>query len=108
MELSDPADTVEDDRLEYQRPLQVPAPLNDSGPEVGQRCQKTVSPTAIGGVVQLFPAETKNGGSKWTRPPTDELLLDTVNEAKVKEDIKQAFSAYLFFINSNDKKHSQL
>jgi hypothetical protein len=37
-----------------------------------------------------------------------ELLLDTVKEAKVKEDVKQAFLAYLFFINSNDKKHSQL
>jgi hypothetical protein len=31
-----------------------------------------------------------------------------VKEAKVKEDIKQVFLAYLFFINSNDKKHSQL
>jgi hypothetical protein len=37
-----------------------------------------------------------------------ELLADTVKEAKVKEDVKQAFLAYLFFINSNDKKHSQL
>jgi hypothetical protein len=37
-----------------------------------------------------------------------ELLLDTVKEAKVKEDVKQAFLAYLFFINSNKKKHSQL
>jgi hypothetical protein len=37
-----------------------------------------------------------------------ELLLDIVNEAKVNEDVKQAFSAYLFFINSNNKKHSQL
>jgi hypothetical protein len=37
-----------------------------------------------------------------------ELLLDTVSEAKVKEDVKQAFAAYLFFINSNNKKHSQL
>ncbi len=37
-----------------------------------------------------------------------ELLLDTVKEAKVKEDVKQAFLAYLFFINSNDKKHCQL
>ena len=36
------------------------------------------------------------------------LLLNTVKEAKVKEDVKQAFLAYLFFINSNDKKHSQL
>jgi hypothetical protein len=35
-----------------------------------------------------------------------ELLLDTVTEVKVKEDIKQAFLAYLFFINSNKKKHS--
>ncbi len=31
-----------------------------------------------------------------------------MKEAKVKEDVKQAFLAYLFFINSNDKKHSQL
>ncbi len=37
-----------------------------------------------------------------------ELLLDTLKEAKVKEDIKQAFLAYLFFINSNDKKQSWL
>ena len=37
-----------------------------------------------------------------------ELLLDTVTKAKVKEDVKQAFLAYLFFINSNNKKHSQL
>jgi hypothetical protein len=37
-----------------------------------------------------------------------ELLSDTVKEAKVKEDVKQAFMAYLFFINSNDKKHSLL
>ncbi len=37
-----------------------------------------------------------------------EFLFDTVKEAKVKEDVKQAFLAYLFFINSNDKKHSQL
>ncbi len=37
-----------------------------------------------------------------------ELLLDTVKEAKVKEDVKQAFLANLFFINSNNKKHNQL
>jgi hypothetical protein len=37
-----------------------------------------------------------------------ELLLDTMKEAKVKEDVKQVFLAYLFFINSNNKKHSQL
>ncbi len=37
-----------------------------------------------------------------------EMLSDTVKEAKVKEDVKQAFLAYLFFINSNIKKHSQL
>ncbi len=37
-----------------------------------------------------------------------ELLLDTVKEAKVKEGVIQAFLAYLFFINSNNKKHSQL
>jgi hypothetical protein len=38
----------------------------------------------------------------------NELLIDTAKEAKVKEDVKQAFLAYLFFINSNDKKHSHL
>ncbi len=37
-----------------------------------------------------------------------DLLLDSTKEAKVREDVKQAFLAYLFFINSNDKKHSQL
>jgi hypothetical protein len=35
-------------------------------------------------------------------------LSDPVWEAKVKEDVKQAFLAYLFFININNKKHSQL
>jgi hypothetical protein len=39
--------------------------------------------------------------------PDYELLSNTVKDAKVKEDVKQAFLAYLFFINS-DKKHSQL
>jgi hypothetical protein len=52
MESSDPADAVEDDHLEYQQTLQVSPPLNDSNPEVGQRCQKTVSPAAIGEIVQ--------------------------------------------------------
>ncbi len=37
-----------------------------------------------------------------------ELLFDTVKEATVNKDVKQAFLAYLFFINSNNKKHSQL
>jgi hypothetical protein len=37
-----------------------------------------------------------------------DLLSDTVKEDKVKDDVKQAFLAYLFFINSNNKKHSQL
>jgi hypothetical protein len=36
------------------------------------------------------------------------LLSDTVKEDKVKDDIKQAYLAYLFFINSNDMKHIQL
>jgi hypothetical protein len=35
-------------------------------------------------------------------------LADVAKESKVKDDTKQAFLAYLFFINSNDKKHSQL
>jgi hypothetical protein len=37
-----------------------------------------------------------------------DLPLDTVKEANVKEDVKQAFLSYLFFININDKKPSQL
>jgi hypothetical protein len=37
-----------------------------------------------------------------------ELLSITEKEANVKEDVKQTFLAYLFFINSNDKKHCQL
>jgi hypothetical protein len=37
-----------------------------------------------------------------------DLLSDTVKEDKDKDDVKQAFLAYLFFINSNNKKHSQL
>ncbi len=36
------------------------------------------------------------------------MLSETVKEAKVKDDVKQAFLAYLIFINSNDKKHTQL
>jgi hypothetical protein len=36
------------------------------------------------------------------------LLLDTVKDVKVKEEVKQAFLAYLFFINSNNNKHRQL
>jgi hypothetical protein len=36
------------------------------------------------------------------------LLSDTVKEDKVKDDVKQAYLAYLFFIDSNNKKHSQL
>ena len=37
-----------------------------------------------------------------------DLLSDPIKEDKVKEDVKQGFLAYLFVINSNDKKHSQL
>ncbi len=37
-----------------------------------------------------------------------DLLSDAIKEDKVKEDVKQAFLAYLFFGNSNNKKHSQL
>ncbi len=33
---------------------------------------------------------------------------DAIKEDKVKEDVKQAFLPYLFFSNSNNKKHSQL
>ncbi len=36
-----------------------------------------------------------------------DLLSDTVKEDKVKDDVKQAFLAYLFFINSNDKEEAQ-
>ena len=35
-------------------------------------------------------------------------LADATKKSKVKDDAKQAFLAYLSFINSNDKKHSQL
>jgi len=35
-------------------------------------------------------------------------LSDPVREVKVKEEVKQAFLAYLFLINSSYKKHSQL
>jgi len=38
----------------------------------------------------------------------DSLADATKKESKVKDDVKQAFLAYLFFVNSNDKKHSQL
>ncbi len=37
-----------------------------------------------------------------------ELLSNPVKEATIKENVKQAFLAYLFCINSNDEKHSQL
>jgi hypothetical protein len=37
-----------------------------------------------------------------------DLLSDTIKKDKVKDDVEQAFLAYLFFINSNNKKHSQL
>jgi hypothetical protein len=37
-----------------------------------------------------------------------DLLSGSSKEAKVKEDVKQAFLAYLFFSNSNNEKHSQL
>jgi hypothetical protein len=36
------------------------------------------------------------------------LIPYPVKKAKVKGGVKQAFMAYLFFINNNDKKHSQL
>ncbi len=39
---------------------------------------------------------------------TKNTHTQSVKEAKVKEDVKQAFLAYLFFINSKDKNHSQL
>jgi hypothetical protein len=39
---------------------------------------------------------------------TDYVPSDTVKEAKVKKDVKQAFLAYLFFLNCNNNKHSQL
>jgi len=35
-------------------------------------------------------------------------LADATKKSKVKDDVKQAFLAYRFFINSKDKKHSQL
>ncbi len=48
----DSTDAAEDDHLEYQQLLQVPVLLNDSDPEVGQHCEETVSPPAVGEVVQ--------------------------------------------------------
>jgi hypothetical protein len=36
------------------------------------------------------------------------LLSDLVNETKVREVVKLAFIAYLFFFSSYNKKHSQL
>ncbi len=35
-------------------------------------------------------------------------LSNATKEKNVKDEVKQAFLAYLFSINSNDKKHSQL
>ena len=35
-------------------------------------------------------------------------LADATKESKVKDNVKQAFLAYLFFINSNDKKTASL
>jgi hypothetical protein len=52
VKLGDSTNAADDDRLEYQRPLQVPAPLNHSNPEVGQRCEEAVSLSAVGEVVQ--------------------------------------------------------
>jgi hypothetical protein len=37
-----------------------------------------------------------------------DLLSVAIKKDKDKEDVKQAFLAYLFFSNSNDEKHSQL
>jgi hypothetical protein len=52
VKFGDSMDGAEDNRLEYQRPLQVPVPLNHSDPEVGQCHEEAVSPSAVGEVVQ--------------------------------------------------------
>jgi hypothetical protein len=52
VKLGNSTNAMEDDRLEYQQPLQVQALLNDSDPEVSQRCEETVSPPAIGEIIQ--------------------------------------------------------
>ena len=44
----------------------------------------------------------------WDLKSQELYLADATKESKVKDNAKQAFLAYLFFINSNDKKHSQL
>ncbi len=42
----------------------------------------------------------------WDLKSQELYLADAMKESKVKDNAKQAFLAYLFFINSNDKKHS--
>jgi hypothetical protein len=42
----------------------------------------------------------------WDLKSQELYLADATKESKVKDNAKQAFLAYLFFINSNDKKHS--
>jgi hypothetical protein len=75
----DSTDTVEDDRLEYQRPLRVPAPLNHSDPEVSQRHEEAVSPSAVGEVVQWQGA----GGDKVIEPLPLCILSGTNPTVKV-------------------------
>ncbi len=53
MEPIDSMVAAEDDYLEDQRLLRVPAALNDFDQKVGQRLKESVSPATVGGVVQL-------------------------------------------------------
>jgi hypothetical protein len=74
VESGDSMDTVEDDCLEYQRPLRVPAPLNHSDPEVSQRRKEAVSPSAIGEVVQW-----QGAGGNMVREPLPLCILSGTN-----------------------------
>jgi hypothetical protein len=74
VESGDSTDAAEDGHLEYQRPLQVPAPLNHSNPEVGQRCKEAVSPSAVGEVVQW-----QGAGGNTVIEPLPLCILNSTN-----------------------------
>jgi hypothetical protein len=77
-------DAAEDDSLKYQRPLRVPAPLNHFDPEVGQRREEAVSPSAIGEVVQRQGA----GGDTVIKPLPLCILSGTNPTIKVDSIIE--------------------
>jgi hypothetical protein len=72
-------DAAEDDRLENQWPLRVPATLNDSNPEVGQRCQEALSPSTVREVVQWEEAR----GNAVVKPLPFCVLGDTDSTVEV-------------------------